>query len=75
MVNSGAIVSAALLLSEVNPHLSPSEKYEFVHNVFKRMCGGMRVGFQNATFLSERENADKSFALAYYMREKNCFPM
>ena len=74
MVNSGGIVSAALLLSEVKPHLSLSEKYEFVHNVFKRMCGGMRVGFQNSVFLSERDTADKSFALAYYMREKKCFP-
>ncbi len=25
-------------------------------------------------FLSERETADRNFALAYYMKENNCFP-
>jgi hypothetical protein len=35
MVNSGAIMSAALLLYMVKPELSISEKYEFVHQFFK----------------------------------------
>jgi hypothetical protein len=35
MVNSGAIMSAALLLYMVRPELSISEKYEFVHQFFK----------------------------------------
>jgi len=74
MVNSGAIMSAALLLYEVKPELSLSEKYEYVHNFFKKMCGGLRVGFMNSVFLSERDTADRNFALAYYMRELNCFP-
>ena len=32
------------------------------------------MGFSNGTFLSERENADRNHALAYYMRENKCFP-
>ena len=36
MINSGAIMSAAILIYEVQPHLSLSEKYEFVHNYVKR---------------------------------------
>jgi len=38
------------------------------------MAGGETVGFSNGTFLSERENADRNHALAYYMRENKCFP-
>jgi len=74
MVNSGAIMSAALLLHSVDPDLSLSEKFEFVRNFFIQMAGGMDVGFQTSTFLSERDSADRNFALAYFMREKGCFP-
>ena len=35
MVNSGAMMSAALILYMVKPELSISEKYEFVHQFFK----------------------------------------
>jgi glutaminase len=38
------------------------------------MSGGQFVGFNNAVFLSERENADRNYALAFYMRENKCFP-
>ena len=31
-------------------------------------------GFQNSTFLSERDTADRNHALAYFMRESGCFP-
>ena len=30
--------------------------------------------FNNSIFLSERETADRNFALAYYMKENKCFP-
>merc|ERR1719397_671789 len=68
------MMSASLLLYLVHPELSLSEKYEYVHNFFKRMCGGLRVGFVNSVFLSERDTADRNFALAYYMKENKCFP-
>ena len=74
MVNSGAILSAALLLYEVRPELSLGDKYQYVQDFFRRMCGGLKVGFSNSVFLSERETADRNSALAYYMRERNCFP-
>jgi len=74
MVNSGAIMSAALLLYMVKPEMSVSEKFEYVHHFFTRMAGGQHVGFQNSVFLSERDTADRNHALAYFMRENNCFP-
>lgn len=38
------------------------------------MAGNETVGFSNGTFLSEREHADRNYALGYYMRENKCFP-
>ncbi|VDP19477.1 unnamed protein product [Heligmosomoides polygyrus] len=41
----------------------------------RRFCGGAGyVGFNNAVFLSERETADRNYALSYYMREHKVFP-
>ena len=74
MINSGAIMSAALLLYMVKPELTLSEKFEYVHEFFTRMAGGLNVGFQNSVFLSERETADRNYALAYFLREQGCFP-
>ena len=59
---------------EVKPELSLSEKYEYVSNFFKRMSGGLAIGFNNSIFLSEREASDRNRALAYHLREKDCFP-
>ena len=59
MINSGAIMSAALLLYMVKPEMSVSEKFEYVHHFFTKMAGGQHVGFQNSTFLSERDTADR----------------
>ena len=47
MINSGAILSASMLLYMVQPELSTSEKFEYVQNYFQRLAGGMPVGFQN----------------------------
>ena len=88
MINSGAILSAAMLLYMVRPEMSNSEKFEFVQNFFSRMAGGLPVGFQNTVgrregaamtpssqvFLSSRESSDRNHALAYFMREAGCFP-
>lgn len=40
----------------------------------KRIAGDEYVGFNNSVFLSERETADRNFAMAYFMRENKCFP-
>uniref|UniRef100_A0A914XPM5 glutaminase n=2 Tax=Plectus sambesii TaxID=2011161 RepID=A0A914XPM5_9BILA len=32
------------------------------------------IGFNNAVFLSERDTADRNFALSYFMKECKCFP-
>ena len=74
MINSGAIMSSALLLYMVRPEMSVSEKFEMVTDYMRRLAGRKCVGFQNSVFLSEMETADTNRALTYFMREKGCFP-
>ena len=74
MINSGAIMSAALALYMVKPELSISEKFELVTDFFSRIAGKKMVGFQNSVYMSESESADRNQALAFYMRENGCFP-
>ena len=74
MINSGAIMSAALLLYKVKPEASLAAKFEMIQNYFSDLSGGSYVGFQNSVFLSESETADRNSALAYFMRENKCFP-
>ncbi|XP_071518904.1 glutaminase liver isoform, mitochondrial-like isoform X3 [Panulirus ornatus] len=70
MINAGAIMTAALL----KPELSAADRFDYVFNMYKRLAGGEYLGFNNAVFLSEKECADRNFALAYFMRENKCFP-
>ncbi|XP_042240954.1 glutaminase liver isoform, mitochondrial-like isoform X2 [Homarus americanus] len=70
MINAGAIMTAALL----KPDLSAADRFDFVFNRYKRLAGNEYLGFNNAVFLSEKECADRNFALAYFMRENKCFP-
>ena len=61
-------MSAALLLYMVKPEMSVSEKFEYVHHFFSKMAGGQHVGFQNSTFLSERDTADREGLIYQYMK-------
>lgn len=40
-----------------------SERFSAVKEVFSALCGRTKVGFQNATYLSERTTADRNFCL------------
>ena len=70
MINAGAISTAALLKTD----LAMADRFDYVTSVYKRMAGGGFIGFSNATFLSERNTADRNFALGYYMQENKVFP-
>ena len=74
MVNSGAIMSASILLQLVKPQMDMAQKYDYVFEFFKKMAGDEYLGFNNSVFLSERDSADRNFALAYFLRENMCFP-
>ncbi|XP_061174217.1 glutaminase kidney isoform, mitochondrial-like isoform X1 [Saccostrea echinata] len=70
MINSGAIIVSSLL----KPELSLPDRFDWISKMMSKMTGGEYLSFNNAVFLSERETADRNFALAYYMRENKCFP-
>lgn len=70
MINSGAIIVSSLL----KPELALPDRFDWTTKMLSKMTGGEHLSFNNAVFLSERETADRNFALAYYMRENKCFP-
>jgi glutaminase len=85
MINAGAIMCCSLVDSRPNSDSSgnndkPAERgwagrrFEHVLDTWQALAGGVRPGFNNAVFLSERETADRNFALGYFMREKGAFP-
>jgi len=70
MLNSGALILCALQ----KPELPLADRCEYVQEKFRQIAGGEYIGFSNATFLSERETADKNYALGYYMNAHQAFP-
>ena len=70
MINSGAIMAAAL----IQPSLSIADRFDYVAGTWRRLAVAGHVGFNNAVYLSERQTADRNFALAYFMREHHAFP-
>lgn len=70
MINAGAIACVSLIRRAE----SNADRFDHVMQVWRSLCGGRKAGFDNAVFLSERETADRNFALAFMMREKGAFP-
>lgn len=74
MINAGAILICSLLKSLDKPEMTLAEKFDYVMSFFSRLAGNEVLGFNNAVFLSEREAADRNYALGFYMREYKCYP-
>lgn len=70
MINAGAIMSCSL----VQKGKEKADRFDYILNTWRRLCAGRYVGFDNPVYLSERETADRNFALAYFMRENGAFP-
>ena len=70
LINSGAIMMCSL----IKPKQDLAERFEYVSKTWQRLTGDGRIGFNNPVYLSERQTADRNFALGYFMREKNAFP-
>lgn len=70
MINSGAIMASSLL----RPDLNIADRFDFVRDTWRRLAAGRHIGFNNAVYLSERQTADRNFALAYFMREHRAYP-
>jgi glutaminase len=70
LLNSGAISICGML----HQSLSPSERLDKVLSEWKGLTGGRYVGFNNAVYLSEKETADRNFAIGYFLRENKALP-
>lgn len=70
MINAGTIMACSL----IQPKKSPKERLEYVLDRWQDLTGGRRPGFDRAVYASERETADRNFALGYFMKEKGAFP-
>jgi glutaminase len=69
MVNAGAIMTTSL----IRPNEDIADRFDLVSATWQRLAGGRRPGFNNAVYLSERQTADRNFALGYSMRESGAF--
>jgi glutaminase len=69
MVNAGAIMTTSL----IRPEEDIADRFDLVAATWRRLAGGRRPGFNNAVYLSERQTADRNFALGYSMRESGAF--
>ena len=69
MVNAGAIMTCSL----IRPDDDIADRFDHGAATWRRLAGGRRPGFINAVYLSERQTADRNFALGYSMRESGAF--
>jgi glutaminase len=69
MVNAGGIMTCSL----IRPQDNIADRFDLVAATWRRLAGGRRPGFNNAVYLSERQTADRNFALGYSMRESGAF--
>ena len=68
LINSGAIMTTSLIKNKS----SLAERFEYITNIWSRLSGGIyKIGFNNSVYLSEKETADRNYALAYFMKERN----
>jgi glutaminase len=70
LINAGAIMSCSLIAYKRDN----ASVFDMVTNTWRRLAGGKKPGFNNSVYQSERETADRNFALAYFMRENQAFP-
>lgn len=69
MINAGAIMACSL----IRPQVQMADRFDYVLDTWTRLSGCAPARFNNAVYLSEKETADRNFALGYFMREKKLF--
>jgi glutaminase len=70
MINAGAIMCSSM----IEPKKSLSDRFDKVMSIWEQLSGGVRPGYNNSVYHSEKETADRNFALAHFMREMGAFP-
>lgn len=70
MINAGAIMTSSL----IRKGKPMADRLDHMRSLIMALSGQRSPNFNNAIFHSERETADRNFALAHYMREVGAFP-
>jgi glutaminase len=70
LINSGAIMACSL----IRPDKGVAARFDHVMKTWQALSGSEKAGFNNSVYLSERQHADRNFALGYTMRENKAFP-
>lgn len=70
MINAGAIMCSSL----IEPKLSLADRFDNIIDVWEKLSGDVRPGYNNSVYHSEKSTADRNFALAHFMREVGAFP-
>ena len=70
MINAGAIMCSSM----IKPDLDPAASFDHLLNRWTALCGDQKAHFNNSVYQSERNTADRNYALGYYMREHKAFP-
>eukprot|EP00762_Andalucia_godoyi_P007110 ANDGO_01857.mRNA.1 Putative glutaminase 3 len=69
-INSGAIMTTSLIRNQSRL----PDRITHVLSTWSCLAGDSRIGFDNATYLSEASTADRNFTLGYMMKEAGKFP-
>ena len=69
LINSGAIMCTLLIGQGMPAH----DKFDLLLDRWQDLVGIERPTFNNSVYLSERQTADRNFALAYFMRENSLY--
>lgn len=69
MVNAGAIMSCSL----INQSASIIERLEYIMSVWAKLTNGVQPNINQSMFFSEKDTADRNYAICYLMREQGAF--
>ncbi len=70
LINAGAIMCSSL----IDRKAPIADRFDKVMKTWSDLSGSDDIAFNNSVYLSERQTADRNFALAYFMSEKKAFP-
>jgi glutaminase len=70
MINAGAIMSCSMIKRKANP----ASKFNHIMKALHELSNSQKITFNNAVYNSEKDTADRNYALGYFMREHHAFP-
>jgi glutaminase len=70
MINAGAIMSCSLIKKDS----SVINRFEYIMKSWARLTTGAMPNLNQSIYFSEKDTADRNYAICYLMREQGAFP-